>query len=78
MSEDIGADTLKISIHIGVGVAQDGNALFPEMGVPLCVGALSGEVIMLGAVQLDGKLALGNVEIHDIGADDLLAVYHDR
>ena len=77
MPQDILADTPEISVDIGIGIAQDCEAMLPQKLVADFVGPFAGEVVMLRAVQLDDQFLFSNVEIHDIGINDLLAVDHN-
>ena len=77
MPQDILADTPEISVDIGIGVAQDCEALLPQKLVADFVSLFAGEVVMLRAVQFDDQFLFSNVEIHDIGINDLLAVDHN-
>ena len=78
MRPDIFADTPEVLVDIGIGIPQDREALLSQKLIPDAISLLSGKIVMLGAVQLDYQLFLGNVEIHDIGRNDLLAVDHNR
>ena len=78
MRQDIIADAPEVFVNIGIGIPQDCKALFAQKLIPDAISLLSGKIVMLGAVQLDYQLFLGNVEIHDIGRNDLLAVDHNR
>ena len=74
MSKNIGADTFEIVVNVGVCISQNGQSLFPEVSISEGIGLLSGNVKVLGAVQLNDQLLLGNVEIHNVRTDDLLAM----
>ena len=77
MQQDILADTPEIPVEIRIGVAQDGEALLPQKLVADPVSLLTGNVVMLGAIQLDDQLFLCNIKIYDVGTDDFLTVDHD-
>ena len=77
MRQDIFANAPEVFVNIGIGIPQDREALLSQKLIPDAISLLSGKIVMLGAVQLDYQLFLGNVEIHDIGRNDLLAVDHN-
>ena len=74
MDQNIFTYTCEMPVQIGIGIAEHGQALLPKIPVPHLVCLLAREAVMLGAVQLDDQLFPGDVEIHDVGTDDLLAV----
>ena len=68
MGKDVFTNAPEILVDVGVCVPQDGQAQFLQVSIPDAIGLFSWNIIVLGAVQLDDQLPVGNVEIHDIGA----------
>ena len=77
MIQDIGTDTCEILVDVGIGIPENCQALFTQILIPCGIGLFTGAVVMLGAVQLDNQLLLSDVEINDVSANDLLAMYRD-
>ena len=77
MGQNVLANAPKVFVDIGIGVSQDGQAKTLQILIPNAIGLLSWGVIVLRAVQLDDQLSFSNVKIHNIWADDFLAVDHN-
>ena len=78
MIPDIFTDSRKVFVHIGIGISENRQSLPMQILIPCGIGLLAGQVIMLGTVQLNDQFVFRNIEIYDIGTDDLLPVDGNR
>ena len=77
MSHNVFTYTIEITVYIGIGIPQNGQALLSQETVAFLVIGLTRLLEMLTTVQFDHKFYRGNIEINNIGSDRLLSVCMD-